>query len=99
MQISGDQQNNTDVISGGPIINNIYVSPVGPRGPTGHVGPAGPTGQPGPVGPLGPPGPAGLLGQTGPTGPTGQPGPAGGQGRLYIQETYRSLDACNRIIM
>jgi hypothetical protein len=69
--------------------NWVYLSAVGPTGPTGSngaagaTGPAGPTGSAGAAGATGPAGPtgsAGAAGATGPAGPTGSAGAAGATG-------------------
>ena len=83
VQISCDQQNKTDVISSGPIINNIYI-PQGEAGQPGERGLPGPVGPPGDEGPHGLPGPPGERGIQGKEGLPGAAGSQGRQGRLHI---------------
>ncbi|MGX8700955.1 collagen-like triple helix repeat-containing protein [Caproiciproducens sp.] len=62
------------------VIEDDFVTPTGPTGPTGDTGPTGPTGDTGPTGPTGDTGPTGPTGDTGPTGPTGDTGLTGPTG-------------------
>jgi hypothetical protein len=63
--------------------NWVYLSAVGPTGPTGSAGAAGatgPTGSDGAAGATGPAGPTGAAGSNGAVGATGPAGPTGAAG-------------------
>jgi hypothetical protein len=55
----------------------LFMSELGPTGPSGSTGSTGPTGPSGSTGSTGPTGPTGVVSFNGPTGPTGYIGPIG----------------------